>query len=95
MSNTVTVALVFSHCIPFWKFLILIRSELISALSAEMRAKFEELRGENTALKDRITLLESGLSRKIDSLSSELEELKKRVRLLYIRIGGRCYVYTL
>ena len=51
----------------------------MSALSAEMRAKFEDLKGENNALKERILLLESGLSKKLDSLSSELKELKKQV----------------
>ena len=51
----------------------------MSALSAEMRAKFEDLKGENNALKERILLLESGLSKKLDSLSSELQELKKQV----------------
>ena len=46
-----------------------------------MLAKFEELSKENSALKDRISALESGLSEKINALGTELQELKKQVRI--------------
>ena len=55
------------------------RSELVKALSEEMLAKFAELKEENSALKERISSLETGLTDKLDTITSELAALRKQV----------------